>query len=177
MATESINLYAPPKTSVKDVGGDEALALASRGARLLAVMLDGFIGFIWFAPDYIKNFAMLAQQARGNPGMVWINLAQTGGWFYVGLLGALIVLAIDLTLLARNGQTIGKKLLGIKVVRVDGSPVSLFRVFFLRYVCNTLLTLIPLVGSLYSLVDALMIFGESRRTVHDRIADTIVIKA
>jgi uncharacterized RDD family membrane protein YckC len=80
-------------------------------------------------------------------------------------------------LLARNGQTIGKKLLGIKVVRVDGSPVSLFRVFFLRYVCNTFLTLIPVAGSLYSLVDVLMIFSESRRTVHDHIADTIVIKA
>jgi len=177
MATESSNLYAPPKSAVKDVGGDETLESASRAARLAAVMLDGLLGFVWFTPAYIANFAMIAQQSRGNPAMVWINLAKTGGWFYLGLLGALIVLAIDLTLLARNGQTIGKKLLGIKVVRVDGSPVSLFRVFFLRYVCNTLLTLIPLFGSLYSLVDCLMIFSESRRTVHDRIADTIVIKA
>ena len=177
MATESSNLYAPPKSAVKDVGGDEALELASRSARLVAVTLDGLLGFVWFAPAYITNFATVAQQARGNPIMVWINLARTGGWFYVGVLGALVVLAIDLTLLARNGQTIGKKLLGIKVVRVDGSPVSLYRVFLLRYVCNTLLTLIPFFGSLYSLVDCLMIFSESRRTVHDRIADTIVIKA
>jgi len=177
MATESSNLYAPPKSAVKDVAGDEALELASRSARLVAVTIDGLLGFIWFAPVYITNFATVAQQARGSPIMVWINLARTGGWFYVGVLGALVVLAIDLTLLARNGQTIGKKLLGIKVVRVDGSPVSLYRVFFLRYVCNTLLTLIPLFGSLYSLVDCLMIFSESRRTVHDRIADTIVIKA
>jgi uncharacterized RDD family membrane protein YckC len=50
-------------------------------------------------------------------------------------------------------------------------------VFLLRYVFNTFLTLIPVAGSLYSLVDCLMIFSESRRTVHDRIADTIVIKA
>jgi uncharacterized RDD family membrane protein YckC len=177
MATESSNLYAPPKSAVKDVGGEEAVELASRVARLAAVMLDGLLGFIWFAPAYITNFATIVQQARGNPAMLWINLARTGGWFYLGLLGALIVLAIDLILLARNGQTIGKKLLGVKVVRVDGSPVSLFRVFFLRYVCNTLLTLIPLFGSLYSLVDSLMIFSESRRTVHDRIADTVVIKA
>jgi uncharacterized RDD family membrane protein YckC len=177
MATESSNLYAPPKSAVKDVGGDETLESASRAARLAAVMLDGLLGFVWFTPAYIANFATIAQQSRGNPAMVWINLAKTGGWFYLGLLGALIVLAIDLTLLARNGQTIGKKLLGIKVVRVDGSPVSLFRVFFLRYVCNTLLTFIPLFGTLYSLADCLMIFSESRRTVHDRFADTIVIKA
>jgi uncharacterized RDD family membrane protein YckC len=177
MATEPRNLYAPPKSAVKDVGGDETIALASRSARLGAVMLDGFIGFIWFTPAYVMNFATLAQQARGNPMAVWINLAKTGGWFYVGLLGALAVLAIDLFLLARNGQTIGKKLLGIKVVRVDESPVSLSRVFLLRYVLNTFLTLIPVAGPLYSLVDALMIFSESRRTVHDRIADTIVINA
>jgi uncharacterized RDD family membrane protein YckC len=177
MATESSNLYAPPRSDVKDVGGDEALALASRWARLGAVIVDGLVGFIWFTPAYVTNFATIAQQSRGNPMAVWINLAKTGGWFYVGVLGALVVLAIDLNLLARNGQTIGKKLLGIKVVRVDGSPVSLVRVFFVRYVCNTFLTLIPLFGSLYSLVDCLMIFGESRRTVHDRIADTIVIQA
>jgi uncharacterized RDD family membrane protein YckC len=177
MATESSNLYAPPKSAVKDVVGDEAFELASRWARLGAVTLDGILAFICFTPAYVTNFTMLAQQARGNPLAIWINLAKTGSWFYVGVLGALVVLAIDITLLARNGQTIGKKLLGIKVVRVDGSPVSLFRVFFLRYVCNTFLTLIPLFGSLYSLVDSLMIFSESRRTVHDRIADTIVIKA
>ena len=177
MATESSNLYAPPKSAVKDVGGDETLELASRAVRLVAVTLDGLLGFILFAPAWITNFAAIAQQSRGNPAMFWINLAKAGGWFYLGLIGALIVLAVDLVLLARNGQTIGKKLLGIKVVRVDGSPVSLFRVFFLRYVCNTFLTLIPLFGSLYSLVDSLMIFSESRRTVHDRIADTIVIKA
>jgi uncharacterized RDD family membrane protein YckC len=177
MATEPRNLYAPPQSAVKDVGGEETLARASRGARLAAVTLDGFLGFIWFAPAYIMNFATLAQQARGNPMAVWINLAKTGGWFYVGVIGALAVLAIDLILLARNGQTVGKKLLNIKVVRVDGSPVSLIRVFLLRYVFNTFLTLIPVAGSLYSLVDCLMIFSESRRTVHDRIADTIVIKA
>jgi uncharacterized RDD family membrane protein YckC len=177
MATESSNLYAPPRSAVKDVGGDEALDLASRSARLGAIIVDSLVAFILFTPAYVTNFAAIAQQSRGNPLAVWVNLAKTGGWFYVGLLGALVVLAIDLALLARNGQTIGKKLLGIKVVRVDGSPVSLFRVFFLRYVCNTFLTLIPLFGSLYSLVDCLMIFGESRRTVHDRIADTIVIKA
>jgi len=177
MATESSNLYAPPKSTVEDVAGDGAQQLASRMTRLVAIMVDSILSFIWFTPAYVANFATIAQQSRGNPAMVWINLAKTGGWFYLGLLGALAVLAIDLVLLSRNGQTIGKKLLGIKVVRVDGSPVTLFRVFFLRYVCNTLLTLIPLFGSLYSLVDCLMIFGETRRTLHDRIADTIVIKA
>lgn len=177
MATESSNLYAPPKSTVEDVVDDQASTLASRWSRLAAVMLDGFLGFIGFMPAWIMNLSTIPPQARGNAFAVWISLAKTGGWFYLGVVIALLVLAIDLILLARNGQTIGKKLLGIKVVRTDGSPVSLFRVFFLRYVCNTFLTLIPIAGPLYSLVDSLMIFSESRRTVHDRIADTIVIRA
>lgn len=177
MASNLGNQYAPPKSAVADVADEEVSQLASRAARLVAVTLDGLLGFIAFTPAYVINFTQIAQQARGNPAGVWIALAKTGGWFYLGALGALVVLVVDLVLLARNGQTIGKKLLGIKVVRVDGSRVTLFRVFFLRYVCNTLISLIPLLGSVYGLVDSLMIFGEKRRTIHDYIADTIVIKA
>jgi uncharacterized RDD family membrane protein YckC len=177
MAGNLGNQYAPPKSAVADVADQGATELASRVSRLVAVMVDSIIGFSGFVPAYAVNFQTLAQQYRGNPVGVWVALARTGGWFYLGVLVALIVLAIDLVLLSRNGQTIGKKLMGIKVVRVDGSPVTLFRVFFLRYVCNTFLTLIPVAGSLYSLVDCLMIFGEKRRMAHDYIADTIVIKA
>ena len=72
----------------------------------------------------------------------------------------------------RNGQSIAKKLLSIKVVRSDGSPVSLGRLFWLRNVVN-LLGIIPL----YGLIELLFIFGESRQCLHDKLADTIVVKA
>jgi uncharacterized RDD family membrane protein YckC len=77
----------------------------------------------------------------------------------------------------RNGQTIGKKLVGIKVARTDGSRATLGRIFWLRYLLNTVITLVPGLGGLYALVDILMIFGEARRCCHDYIADTIVIRA
>jgi uncharacterized RDD family membrane protein YckC len=72
----------------------------------------------------------------------------------------------------RNGQSIAKKLLKIKVVRSDGSRASLGRIFWLRNVVNGLLSIIPA----YGIVDVLFIFGESRQCLHDKIADTIVIK-
>jgi uncharacterized RDD family membrane protein YckC len=180
MASNLGNQYAPPKSAVADVADEETSQLASRFVRLVAVTVDGLLGFIAFTPAYVTSFRQIAQHAqqlRGNPLAIWMAMANSGGWFYLGVAGALIVLIVDLILLARNGQTIGKKLLGIKVVRVDGSPVTLFRVFFLRYVVNTLITMIPLLGSIYALADSLMIFGEKRRMIHDRIADTIVIKA
>ena len=72
-----------------------------------------------------------------------------------------------------NGQSIGKKLLGIKVVRSDGSAVSLARLIWLRNVVNWVIHVVPF----YGLVDSLFIFGESRQCLHDKIADTIVVKA
>jgi hypothetical protein len=51
------------------------------------------------------------------------------------------------------------------------------RIFWLRIFVNVLPGAIPYVGNLYGLVDHLFIFGERRQCVHDKIADTIVIKA
>jgi uncharacterized RDD family membrane protein YckC len=73
----------------------------------------------------------------------------------------------------RNGQTIGKRLLEIKVVRSDGSRASLGRIFWLRNVVNGLLAFVPL----YGLIDLLLIFGARRWGIHDVIADTIIVRA
>ena len=39
------------------------------------------------------------------------------------------------------------------------------------------MTFVPIVGAFYALVDCLLIFRESRRCLHDNIADTIVVTA
>jgi uncharacterized RDD family membrane protein YckC len=80
-------------------------------------------------------------------------------------------------LVAANGQSIGKRVVGIKVVRTDGSRASFARIFLLRNVVNGLPNLLPYVGWLYQLVDPLMIYQDSRQCLHDKIADTIVVRA
>jgi uncharacterized RDD family membrane protein YckC len=99
------------------------------------------------------------------------------GAFASMAIGTLIWGVITYVLVQRNGQTIAKKLLGIKVVRLDGSRASVGRIFWLRNVVNTLITVVPLFGALYALLDTLWIFGEERRCLHDKIADTIVVNA
>ena len=91
----------------------------------------------------------------------------------VAVIGFILWFWLNIMYMARNGQSIGKKLLGIKVVRTDGSRVSLGRLIGLRGVVNGLISIVPL----YGIVDALFIFGESRQCLHDRIADTVVLKA
>lgn len=183
MNTPSNNNYAPPKSIVADLPSDsDAFEKATRGSRLGATIVDGLILGLPFLPSYFIVIQDLAHQAgahhaRPNILTLWIAVSQTGPWFYAGLILDLILVAIMTVFVHRNGQTIGKKWLGIKDVRSDGSRATLGRIFWLRYFVNTLLTVIPLVGSLYALVDALMIFGEAKRCCHDYIADTIVIRA
>jgi len=182
MVTPSDNLYAPPKSALADVVTDEDSELASRGSRLGAVLLDGLIFGLPFVPSYFIAFSRLgfSQTAAGrgaNPFAVYAAIGGTGIWFYFGLACAIVTLSITTVLVSRNGQTIGKKWLGIKVVRKDGSKATLARIFWLRYLLNTVFMLIPLVGTLYSLIDPLFIFGAAKRCVHDYLADTIVVRA
>jgi uncharacterized RDD family membrane protein YckC len=90
-----------------------------------------------------------------------------------GLIGLVVWSWMTIVYVKRNGQTIGKKITGIKVVRRDGSPISLGRIFWLRNVVNALIGIIPL----YSVIELLFIFGESQQCVHDKIADSIVVRA
>jgi uncharacterized RDD family membrane protein YckC len=174
------NNYAPPQSVVADISAsDVPFEKATRLSRLGATLLDGLIFSIPLAPSYVSAFsAMLHTHAQAfNYFSFWAAMAAAGIAFYVGMLIVLLLIVVTTVLVYRNGQTIGKKLVGIKVARNDGSRASLARIFWLRYLLNTAIMYLPFFGALYALVDACMIFGEQRRCCHDYIADTIVVRA
>jgi uncharacterized RDD family membrane protein YckC len=186
MVTPTNNSYAPPKSVVADVvPAESGIEKASRASRFGAALLDGLIFGIPFIPSYIQMWPTFLAASRGGaigqtpltPWAIYGSLVKTGFWFYVASVISLCTLVITVILVHRNAQTIGKKLCGIKVARKDGSRATLARIFWLRYVVNTLFVFIPGVGRIYALVDALFIFGEAKRCLHDYIADTIVIRA
>lgn len=168
------NPYAPPRAAVSDVADpSDTTQMADRGTRLVAAILDGIIFMAMFYLPLLVGGAMTgAFSAAGGD-----SRAAASAFFGIGGLLALIGLAVWIWLTVKyvlaNGQSIAKKMLGIKVVRTDGSRASLGRIFWLRNFVNALLGIIPL----YGLVDALLIFGEPRQCIHDKLADTIVIKA
>jgi uncharacterized RDD family membrane protein YckC len=167
------NPYAPPQAAVRDLAApDGASALAGRGTRLVASMLDGLVIAVMI---YIPLGIGLA--LNGRPivlsGGHFNTAALLGAGSWLPVIGLLVWGWLTILFVSRNGQSIGKKMLGIKVIRSDGSPASLSRIFLLRNVVNAVLSVLPL----YGLVDLLLIFGEKRQCVHDKIADTIVIKA
>jgi uncharacterized RDD family membrane protein YckC len=158
------NPYAPPQAAVQDVVDSDIQERAGRGTRLLTTILDSIIlGAVVTLPTIIG----VALNGSSVPGVSAIPfdllmLAGIVGWLWLTVM-----------FVARNGQSIGKKITGIKVVRSDGSKASLGRIVLLRNALNLLLTMIPL----YLLADVLLIFSDKQQCAHDKLADTIVIKA
>jgi len=156
------NPYAPPQAVVADViDPASGIQLADRGTRLGAALLDGLIILVMVYLPF-----MLSVMVGGQESMSWIGLVVAG-------IGLIVWLFFTVKFLGENGQSIGKKACKIKILRKDGSEVSISRVIIGRNVVNGLLGIIPL----YGIIDPLFIFGNARRCVHDYIADTIVIKA
>ena len=163
------NPYAPPRAAVGDIADPHSPTVpADRGTRLGAALLDGVIfGAMVYVP--LLGAALGASPAAdsGNVGPVFAVFG------VLALAGFVLWCWLTIKYARRNGQSIAKKILGIKVVRTDGSPISLGRIFWLRNVVNAAIGIIPL----YGLVDVLFIFAESRQCLHDKLADTIVVRA
>ncbi len=163
-----LNPYAAPESRILSppplMQEDE---LADRGMRLAAYFID--LGF--YLAAIIPGVIIIVLAASSNDDAI----ADAGILvIFTGLLGFGIY---NCVLLHRNAQTLGKKLMSIKIVRVNGSRAGLMRIFFLRGLPIGILNAIPLIGYIFALVDPLMIFRNDQRCLHDLIADTIVIKA
>src|SRR5580698_2411659 len=135
-AVSTPNNYAPPQSVVADISSsDVPFEKATRLSRFLAVLLDALIFGVPLLPLYSQVFGVMIR-ARGNPQLFASSWqAAMSGSHVLMLLGSLVNLAllvITAVLVYRNAQTIGKKLMGIKVARKDGSRASLARIFWLR---------------------------------------------
>ena len=162
------NPYAPPQAPLAAPGrAFPASDLGSRGARLGARLIDGVIIAV-IAMAAVMLFAVGAD-ATGQQ-TPWLGIG-------VALLALTALGVVNCVMLHRSGQTIGKRLVGVRIVRSDRSRCDLARIIFVRILPLSLVGLVPLVGGILGLVDALMIFGDDQRTLHDRLADTVVVTA
>lgn len=140
--------------------------LASRGARLGAILIDNVCALLSLVPGGVA--LMSAANSYGNDGM--------GGALFLLVVGVVGFLGIQIYLLVQDGQTIGKRGLGIRIVDYnDGSLLGAGRILGMRGVLPGVVASIPYVGWLFALLDALFIFGEERRCIHDYMARSKVV--
>jgi len=93
------------------------------------------------------------------------------------LFGFIVFVAIQGYFLNQSGQTIAKKLLKMKIVDESGNKPEFVRLIALRYGVLQFAQLVPFLGAIYGLVDALFIFRDDRRRISDLLAGTRVVMA
>lgn len=168
--------YQTPKYNSTGEGPSEE-QLAGRFTRFAAVMIDGILLAGILLP--IQYYSGFLDRAQLNDISIVDQLTMSG-------ISICVMLLVNGHLLANHGQTVGKMLTGIQIVDVEsGSLIPFARLYPLRYLwllpLNILAMFIPqqtgtaLVVAA-SLIDSVLIFGPSRRCLHDYIAGTRVVR-
>jgi uncharacterized RDD family membrane protein YckC len=135
---------------------------------LSGALLDGVISAIIVVPIFFFMGAFSGEiREEANLGIeIFQYLA---GWAVFFLLNGYF--------LVTRGQTIGKMIVSTKVVNKKGETPPPLDIIGKRYLIPSLIYAIPIAGQIFSLVNALFIFREDKRCIHDHIADTYVIEA
>ncbi len=160
------NPYDAPESDVQ-VANSELRDDASRWLRLFAALIDGIIAMVITLPLMIY-YGIFDMALAGQE----LNYTYT---VMFTLLGVVAFMLLHGYLLKTKGQTIGKMILGIKIVDLQGSLPPFAKLISLRYAPLWALQLVPAINIL-ALVDILFIFRGDRRCVHDLIAGTKVVR-
>ncbi|MGJ7902606.1 RDD family protein [Lysobacter sp. 1R34A] len=165
---ETQNPYAAPNMPALPNAEWQQTVRADRGMRLVARLIDGGLSLMCFLPMFV---AVAIDPESKEPSA--IQMAMMG----LSVLLLLGLFVYNLVLLNQSGQTLGKRWIGIKIVRTDGTPASLGRILGLRMFLIALIEAIPCLGGVFALVNVLWIFGEDSLCLHDLMADTKVVNA
>ena len=165
------NPYRAPEAPIADQQHDPELA--GLGERLAAAIIDTVIMLavllpvMWFGGYFrdVMNAATAGQSLPIATELLW------------GLISLIIFFAIQAYPLHTAAQTWGKRVLGIRIVDLNGTRSLFGKLSLLRYLPMQGIGLLPFIGPFLSVANVLFIFRNDRRCVHDLIAGTKVVKA
>ncbi len=148
--------------------------LASRWARLGGSLIDSILIMCITLPLMFLTgfFDTVTTGVDGQPPAQPPLLFS----FFIGIVGIVAFLLINGKFLLSDGQTIGKKLVGTRIV-TDNNQKASGMTLLKRYGFYWVVALIPVIGGLLSLVNILFIFGKTKRCLHDYVGGTKVVKA
>ena len=172
-----------------------ALPLASLGTRFFAKVLDlllwlpaAFIPYLLLGVDSRLQLLEIqgkyltvtdtAQALQLQTELVHLLFTQEA---FIGMsVYIVLMLAVQAFLLFKTGQSIGKKMLGLKIVDAEtNGKASLNQVFILRSLVFIILNISLMVLNLMpfiAVIDIVFAFNPQRQTLHDKLAKTKVVK-
>lgn len=134
--------------------------LASVGSRCIAFGLDYGIMMLYS----IFAFTLLSKSGALDSGDKWLS------WGIASLAGLPIFLYPLVLETLMEGQTVGKRILKIKVVKIDGTRATFYQ-YFIRWVCNA----VDIFMSMGGLGLTSIILSSKSQRIGDLAADTAVI--
>jgi uncharacterized RDD family membrane protein YckC len=135
--------------------------------RFAAAMIDGVI------LDIILVILLIPMMALVGGTAALIDLSAQGPMVLLAIFGFYVLLmvlffAYQVYFVSQRGGTPGKLILGLRIIRVDGSMLTKGQALG-RYLCYVIDGLILYIGFIMAA------FDEEKRALHDRICDTRVI--
>lgn len=188
-----LNPYVAPTATLDHEFDVDDIELAGLGERFFARLIDWALRSIIVVILFVVFFGGLIEMFRVSWGPDWLERVVTNPyevlWYvFVNFNNPLILYFLILTHLsfvilqaiplAIWGQTIGKKCLSVAMVNAKTyEKVSFFKLLFWRYMVWDIPALFfgPL-NWLIRLTDLFYGFQTDRRTLHDKLAGTVVIK-
>ena len=159
----AVNPYQPPAS----LGATPPGELAGAGTRLLAVIIESLVLLPVTIPiAYFMGNLDGITTGQQPPLINTVAMTTISFGIFIGVNWVFL----------QNGQTIGKKAMGIRIVDLNGSVLPVRRLLVTRYLPWWAASVVPFVGGLFASIDALFIFRKDRRCIHDHIAGTKVVK-
>ena len=150
---------------------------ASMGKRFAAALLDGLIVFIGTVPGWILFAIAMVGVASTADSNGRLNNDAAGafvGMIFLGyaviFVGVLIVWLYNVYLLGRDGASLGKRWMKIKVLDPNSQPLG-FGKAFLRELVKAVL------GNLCFLLYLWPLFDDQKQGLHDKVFGTHVYEA
>ncbi|UPR54238.1 RDD family protein [Vibrio cyclitrophicus] len=143
------------------------IVLASRWSRVGASLIDGLIGIAMMTPIFLYTDYFQKIFDTGKIDTKELLIASVYGW--------VVFLLCHGYLLQKKGQTIGKNVMEIAIVDMDGKQIGLFNIVIKRILPMSIFVYIPVIGQFISILNYLFVFRKNRRCLHDLIAGTQVV--
>lgn len=180
------NPYAAPQSQVDNADiqmMQKTEGLASRWARLGAAIIDGVIQMLialpilfalgFFAiidPSWTLGFSIFDPLYNANNFVIEV----VSGLFGF-VIGYAVYFLVQSRQLKQTSQTIGKRALDIVITDMNGKPADFNNIMYKRELFYYGIAAIPFIGQWIAVADIVMIFGQEKRCLHDRVADTQVM--
>lgn len=157
-------------SGLEDKAKRSAAPLATIGDRFLAALIDGLIVTgISFVIGMVIGFVaviVMAPQTEADITQMQATLQP-----FSQLVGFILSLIYYVYIPVRwDGRTVGKNVMKIRIIRSNGDSVGYGTMFLREIIGKFLSAIIFFIGYIMAF------FDDENRTLHDRLADTRVVK-